>query len=100
MVFALEQQEVDNNLSLSVNETQHWYRHALLPSLVLSCAYGLVFIVGFVGNVLVIIAVARGGQMIRHSATNIFLTNLAVADLLVIIVCVPSMLIVHLIYRK
>ena len=90
------------NYSSTLNETtrHEWYRYNLYEGLALSIAYGLVFIVGFVGNVLVIIAVARGGQMMRHSATNIFLTNLAVADLLVIIICLPITLITYLINRK
>lgn len=95
------------NYSSSLNETSavvdphhQWYRYNLYEGLALSTAYVLVFIVGFVGNVLVIIAVARGGQMMRHSATNIFLTNLAVADLLVIIICLPTTLVTYLINRK
>ena len=37
--------------------------------------------------------------MINHCGTNIFLANLAVADLLVIIVCTPFTLVAHLINR-
>ena len=56
----------------------------------LSVAYGLVFVIGFIGNVLVIVAVVRGGhKMMRHSVTNIFLVNLAVSDLLVILFYAP-----------
>ena len=62
--------------------------------------YGLVFIVGLIGNVLVLVAVFSGGRSMRHSVTNIFLANLAVADLLVIIACLPFTLISNLIYRK
>ena len=101
-----EASDIFNYSSTPNNETdashhhQEWYRYNLLQGLALSIAYGLVFIIGFVGNVLVIIAVARGGQMMRHSATNIFLTNLAVADLLVIIICLPTTLITYIINRK
>ena len=68
----------------------------------IAIAYGLVFIAGLVGNVLVLIAVFTGDAraMRHHSVTNIFLANLAVADLLVIIVYLPFTLISNIIYRK
>ena len=79
-----------------------WYRYDLAVGTALAIAYGLVFIVGLIGNVLVIIAVYSGfgGRSIRHSVTNVLLANLAVADLLVIIACLPFTLISNLIYRK
>lgn len=59
---------------------------------VLSIAYGLVFVIGLVGNVLVIVAVVRGGRRMRHSVSNIFLANLAVADLIVILFYVSTLI--------
>ena len=47
----------------------------------------VVFIVGLGGNCLVCFAVWRNPRM--RSATNIFLVNLAVADLLVVLICLP-----------
>ncbi|KAJ8669369.1 hypothetical protein QAD02_000628 [Eretmocerus hayati] len=47
----------------------------------------IVFIVGLVGNALVCIAVYRNHQM--RTVTNYFIVNLAVADLLVIVICLP-----------
>ncbi|XP_041356649.1 orexin receptor type 1-like [Gigantopelta aegis] len=46
-----------------------------------------VFALGLLGNVLVWFAVWRNPRM--RSATNVFLVNLAVADFLVILVCLP-----------
>ena len=83
----------DENFKLS------WYRHNVYASAALSIAYGLVFIAGLVGNILVIIAVFSGGRSMRYSVINIFLANLAVADLLVIIACLPFTLVTHLITR-
>lgn len=49
--------------------------------------YGLTLLLGLVGNVLVIISVARFKKM--QNVTNIFLLSLATADLLVVLICVP-----------
>ena len=95
--------EINTTSSSLFNETLFeppLYRYNVYVSVALSAAYALVFIAGFVGNILVIIAVVRGGRMVRHSVTNIFLANLAFADLLVIVACLPFTLISHLTYRK
>ncbi|XP_014229577.1 orexin receptor type 1-like [Trichogramma pretiosum] len=47
----------------------------------------LVFVVGLVGNFMVCMAIYRNHTM--RNVTNYFIVNLAVADLLVIIVCLP-----------
>lgn len=49
--------------------------------------HSVVFVVGLVGNALVCLAVYRNHTM--RTVTNYFIVNLAVADLLVIIVCLP-----------
>lgn len=49
--------------------------------------YGLTFIIGFIGNLLVVISVAKFKRM--QNVTNVFLLSLATADLLLIIICVP-----------
>ncbi|RWS10222.1 orexin receptor type 2-like protein, partial [Dinothrombium tinctorium] len=46
-----------------------------------------VFIVGLVGNILVCISVYRNHSM--RTVTNYFIVNLAVADFLVILICLP-----------
>ena len=50
-----------------------------------------VFVVGVVGNLLVIVVVWRNQDM--RNSTNFFLVNLSVADLLVIVVCMPPALV-------
>lgn len=52
--------------------------------------YALTFIVGLSGNVLVCFAVWRNRSM--RTVTNIFIVNLAIADLAVIIICLPPTL--------
>ena len=102
----------DNDSSSTTNETdpqvqvvqvvQHpqWYRYDLLTGGALAVAYTLVFCVGLIGNLLVTVAVLKGDREMRHCVTNIFLVNLAVADLLVIITCLPFTLITNLFHRK
>lgn len=50
--------------------------------------FGLIAVVGLVGNALVVLVVACNPQM--RSTTNILIINLAIADLLFIVFCVPS----------
>ena len=50
--------------------------------------YSVVFLIGFFGNALVIFVVWRNKSF--HNHTKICLVNLSVADLLLIIVCMPS----------
>lgn len=47
----------------------------------------LVFVVGLVGNALVCLAVYSNATM--HTVTNYFIVNLAVADFMVILFCLP-----------
>ena len=55
------------------------------------CLYTLTFLVGLVGNTLVCFAVWRNLNM--RSVTNVFLVNLAVGDLLVLLLCLPPTLV-------
>ena len=51
----------------------------------------IVFLIGLAGNLLVIGVVSKNAEM--HSPTNWFLVNLSIADLLVLLICMPSALI-------
>ena len=66
-------------------------RHSLPITIVYCIAYALVFVIGLVGNVLVMMVVLR--TRIMKTTVFYFLFNLALADLLVIIFCVPATLI-------
>lgn len=59
-----------------------------------SLAYIIVFLTSMVGNIMVMAVVFKNKSM--HSVTNYFLVNLAVADILVTIVCVPVNLLTSL----
>jgi len=58
-----------------------------IVSIVVPILFGIIFIVGLIGNSLVVIVVASNQQM--RNTTNILIINLAIADLLFIIFCVP-----------
>ncbi|XP_059479765.1 orexin receptor type 2-like [Neocloeon triangulifer] len=49
--------------------------------------HGLIFIAGLIGNALVCAAVVRNPQM--RTVTNYFIVNLAVADFMVLVFCLP-----------
>ena len=53
----------------------------------LTIFYILTFLLGLIGNVLVIFSILRYRRM--RNVTNIFLTSLATADLLLVMLCVP-----------
>ncbi|KAH0945928.1 hypothetical protein HN011_007565 [Eciton burchellii] len=57
------------------------------PDWVLIAMHSLVFVVGLFGNALVCMAVYRNHSM--RTVTNYFIVNLAVADLLVLLICLP-----------
>lgn len=50
--------------------------------------FSLIFLLGTVGNGLVLAVLLRNGQ-VKYNTTNLFILNLAVADLCFIICCVP-----------
>ena len=66
-------------------------------SIVSIVLYSLVFIVGLLGNVLVIVVIIKFKSM--RTLTNVFLVNLTIGDILVILICVPLTL-AGQIYRK
>ncbi|XP_075152797.1 SIFamide receptor [Haematobia irritans] len=82
------------------NESAYWeleasdfdflYRHSLAMTIVYCIAYVIVFLVGLVGNSFVIAVVLRMRNM--RTVTNYFIVNLAIADILVIVFCLPATL--------
>lgn len=61
-------------------------------------AYTLIFLLGFVGNAAVIIVIYSKRKM--RTVTNLFVLNSAVADLLVVLFCVPVTLMANIFIRK
>lgn len=67
-------------------------------SVIYCIAYTLVFILGIIGNSLVVAVVVRSPRM--RTVTNIFIVNLALADILVLVFCLPATLLSNLFIRK
>lgn len=83
------------NESLAYSELM---RHSSTISIIFCIAYTLVFSVGLVGNLFVISVVFRVPRM--RTVTNLFIANLAIADVLVIVFCVPATLMSNLFVRE
>lgn len=89
----------DNMTAISndTNATYDYYPNIKVPAYMIvgfSLAYSLVFVVGLVGNVLVVLVVLKNPCM--RSVTNYFLVNLAISDILVCLFCVPINLLSNL----
>lgn len=74
------------------------YRHSIAMTAVYCVAYILVFVIGLIGNSFVIAVVYRSPRM--RTVTNFFIVNLAVADVLVIVFCLPATLVGNILVRK
>ena len=58
-----------------------------IVAIVVPIIFGIIAVLGFAGNLLVMIVVISNKQM--RNTTNLLIINLAVADLLFIVICVP-----------
>ncbi|XP_071516608.1 neuropeptide SIFamide receptor-like [Panulirus ornatus] len=72
------------------------YRHSVNTGTLLCLSYVVVFILGVVGNCFVIAVVFRTPRM--RTPTNYFIVNLAMADVLVIVFCLPATLLANIYY--
>jgi allatostatin A receptor len=62
-------------------------RMTLYVSIIVPTLFGIIIVIGLAGNALVVVVVCAIKQM--RSTTNLLIINLAIADLLFIIFCVP-----------
>lgn len=90
----------DDNQSISIdrmdNETSFPLDIPLHVILFGTMSYGLVFLIGVCGNLLVLVVLFKNREL--RTTTNYFLANLSGADLMTLFVCVPSAL--HDLYAK
>ncbi|KAL3245972.1 hypothetical protein MRX96_058030 [Rhipicephalus microplus] len=68
-----------------------WMRYSPSIVAVFCLAYTVVFIMGLLGNSFVVAVVARSPRM--RTVTNYFIVNLAMADILVVVFCIPATLV-------
>ena len=87
---------VNNNTNVTTsnelfNVTSHIYDYSpyLKVTSITLCILILVF--GVIGNIMVPIVILRTKDM--RNSTNIFLMNLSLADLLVLLICTPTVLV-------
>ncbi|KAF4528055.1 hypothetical protein B566_EDAN012016 [Ephemera danica] len=74
-------------LNFSRVEQEVGLRYSVATTIVLCIAYSAVCVLGVVGNCVVVAVVRRTPRM--RNATNVFIANLACADLLVNVICLP-----------
>lgn len=78
-----------------LNESVPYQRHVPEPPtyllVVVTIFYILIFILGVFGNIIVILVIVFNKNM--RSTVNMFLVNLCVADLLVMVICMPPTLV-------
>ncbi|XP_059045692.1 orexin receptor type 2-like [Achroia grisella] len=87
-----------NRSDFGVITDEFMYRHSGAMTAVYCVAYLLVFVVGLIGNCFVIAVVYRSPRM--RTVTNFFIVNLAVADILVIVFCLPATLMSNIFVRE
>ncbi|CAH2981915.1 unnamed protein product [Chilo suppressalis] len=87
-----------NRSDLGGVSDEFMYRHSGAMTAVYCVAYLLVFVVGLIGNCFVIAVVYRSPRM--RTVTNFFIVNLAVADILVIVFCLPATLMSNIFVRE
>ncbi|XP_067671931.1 neuropeptide SIFamide receptor-like isoform X2 [Haliotis asinina] len=88
--------DVYNNTTVSYGSGEFYafVKQPIYMVVVLSLAYGMVFILAVLGNVCVVAIICQDKRF--HSATYVFLVNLAISDLLVAIFCLPITLMTNL----
>lgn len=81
------------NININTNDSIISSSNQMTPfemriAAIIGITFSITFIVGIIGNSLVLITILFQKQM--RSTTNILILNLAIAELLFILICVPS----------
>ncbi|OQV21026.1 Thyrotropin-releasing hormone receptor [Hypsibius exemplaris] len=84
------------NLSNATASRAHPISHNLDYRIVATVAHVIIFLVGFFGNIAVVIVVRRTKSM--HTPTYCYLVSLAVADLIVLVSAMPEAIVSHHLY--
>jgi len=74
-------------LNATFIDLESLYQFESVMRTVVPVVFGLIALLGLVGNLLVVVVVVGGRAM--HCTTNVLICNLALADLLFIVTCVP-----------
>jgi len=81
--------ECDENLTESErNATRAWFeRYSLISSVVIPAVFGVVCIVGLVGNVTLVYMILANSWM--RTKSNVLIVSLAAGDILLLLISVP-----------
>uniref|UniRef100_A0A672T3K8 G-protein coupled receptors family 1 profile domain-containing protein n=1 Tax=Sinocyclocheilus grahami TaxID=75366 RepID=A0A672T3K8_SINGR len=85
IIYGLLQGSGTSHLKMSDHEDLNKLNPA---SVIVSVVFSLIFLLGTIGNSLVLAVLLRSGQ-VGYNTTNLFILNLSVADFFFIIFCVP-----------
>jgi len=78
-------EQLTNGSSGAVSANRHSFEE--ITSIVVPTVFALIIVLGFLGNMLVILVITLNKKM--RSSTNLLILNLAVADLSFLLICVP-----------
>ncbi|KAF7705609.1 hypothetical protein HF521_020895 [Silurus meridionalis] len=73
---------------MNTSQQMHFSSNRRVESAIIASVFALIFVLGTVGNCLVLAVLLRNGQM-NSKTTNMFILNLGLADLCFILFCVP-----------
>lgn len=102
----LLKEDMFHGLNVTINESDYKtiygdydgmenpFRHPLYMRVIYSVAYISIMIIAIAGNAMVVAVVYRNQSM--HTVTNYFIVNLAVADIMVAVICLPMTLLVNM----
>jgi neuropeptide Y receptor len=88
----------NNSFRNETNEYDEYLSSMASLKVFFYCLYVLIFILGIAGNALVCYVVLRNPTM--HTVTNIFITNLALSDVLLCVFAVPFTPLYLLTYKE
>ncbi|XP_051884664.1 galanin receptor type 1b [Pristis pectinata] len=86
---------MDTDSMIFSNDSAHWGNASSgffedgLEVVIVPITFGLIFLLGVVGNTLVLIVLGRAKSRRSGSTTNIFILNLSIASLSFLVFCVP-----------
>nr|ANO39118.1 GCR317 [Schmidtea mediterranea] len=79
--------EISINVEFPKSSNSSAFGMQVLTSIIVPALFGIIFVVGLLGNGLVIAVIIRNGHM--RNSTNILISSLAFADLTFIVFCIP-----------
>ncbi|XP_074640224.1 pyrokinin-1 receptor-like [Tubulanus polymorphus] len=82
------EKEILQNITIDLVDAIGPKREALLKIIPITIVYIIIFVTGTLGNIITCIVITRNKYM--HTSTNYYLFNLAVADLLVLVLGLPT----------